>query len=156
MSALAKAVDLKTINKNIARGKGRKLSAKDIKPDSVGAPVAKYIFKHIEQSRLTNNDLAKILGYASHTNMSMVRSGAARLPVVKAPLMAEALDCDKFELGYLVLENNHPHEIAPMKQLGLLCTKEERELLTLVSDNVPLGERARFLAELKEFVQKFN
>ena len=137
------------------RGKAvRKLSLDMIRDDSKGAPVAKFLFKHFQKTDLRTEEIAAKLGYNSHSNMSMVRTGAARLPVVKAPALAELLDIkDKYEFGMLVAENNDHNSVQAMKELGLIVSKQERELLDLINSHVPKGDMRTFKANLTKALE---
>lgn len=141
----------KTRNTKSAKSKAvRKLSLDMIKDDAKGAPVAKYLFKYFQKADISNSDIAKQLGYDNHSNMSMVRTGAARLPVVKAPALAKILEIkDRYEFGILVAENNDAPAVAAMKELGVVVTKQERKLLDLINKHIPKGDISQFSKNLE-------
>lgn len=132
------------------RGKlGRQLTIDMIKPDSKGAPVAQYLFPYFQSSGISNEVLANEIGFKNHSNMSMVRTGAARLPVVKAPMLAKILQLpNRYEFGMLVAENNMPNEIEALKRMGIAIDKKERKLLDLIQENVPKGDMNAFIKTL--------
>jgi len=132
----------------------RKLSLDMIKEDAKGGPVAKFLFKYFQRSEFRTEELAEKLGYKSHSNMSMVKTGAARLPVVKAPALAELLDVkDRYQFGMLVAENNDADSVQAMKELGLIVNKQERELLDLINKHVPKGDMRNFKENLTKALE---
>ena len=148
--------ETKTTRKSGGTRTKRELSLDMIKENAMGAPVAKYIFPFIKTSGIYNNDLAAKLGYKHHSNMSMVRSGASKLPVAKAKLMAEALNMpNHFEFGLLVAENNHPTEIAVLQEMGVVISQKERDILDMIEEKVPAGEMKRFKEQLQKMLDDF-
>jgi hypothetical protein len=133
--------------------KGRGLSHNKIKDDAPGAPVAKYLYGPIMASGLSINELSKILEYSQHSNVSMVKNGLSRLPVVKILKVVSCLDVDAYKLASLVLENNHPTYPDILKRAGLICDKWERGVLNQINKAVPLGERKEFAAKLEAFLK---
>lgn len=128
----------------------RKLSLDMVKDGAKGAPVAKFLFKYFQMADITNEEIAESLGYKSHSNMSMVRTGAARLPLVKAPKLAELLNIqDRYKFGLLVAENNDADGVAAMKELGIIVDKQERQLLDLINKHVPKGDMSQFSKNLE-------
>ena len=132
--------------------RGRELTLNMIDEKAPGYPVAMYIFKPIKRIGLTNTKLARELNYNAHSNMSMIRSGAARLPITKAPKMASLIECDPYEFGRLVAENNMPDELQAMEQLGLICSKEERALLTEINQSVPIDNRPELIEKIRQLI----
>jgi transcriptional regulator with XRE-family HTH domain len=132
------------------RGGGRRLTLDKISPSSKGAPVAKYIFPYAQASGVSVKELSEALGYDSHNNVSMYRTGAARMPIGKAPVIAEVLNIpNRYEFGLLVAENNMPDNVEALKEMGVICTQQERNILDVINEHVPLGDRADFLAKLE-------
>ncbi len=140
----------KASEKKSTRGRAiRKLSLDMIKEDSKGEPVAKFLFKYFQRSEHSNSEIAAALNYGSHSNMSMVRTGAARLPLEKAPLLADLLEIEeRYEFGMLVAENNDAKGLAAMKELGVVVSKRERELLDVINKHVPAGDFKQFSKNL--------
>ena len=132
--------------------RGRELTLNMIDKKAPGYPVAMYIFKPLKNIGLTNTVLARELSYNAHSNMSMVRSGAARLPMTKAPKMASLIECDPYEFGRLVAENNMPDELSAMEELGLICSKDERVLLDEINKSVPVGDRPELIEKIRELI----
>lgn len=156
MAAHALTADANTLPKRKASNKrtGRELTLDKIKPNAKGAPVARYIFPYIQKSGLTNNDLAEFLGYENHSNMSMMRSGAARLPISKAPVLAEMVEVEnKYEFGMLVFENNCPEYVQPLKDMGVIINQNERDMLDMIEKHVPKGDIRKFKKELQTFLE---
>ena len=86
--------------------------------------------------------------------MSMIRTGQARLPLAKAPKLAEVLDIDDHqEFGLLVAENNAPGDISALKTLGVIATKEERELLAVIKGILPT-EMRNFIIWIKQILDE--
>lgn len=140
----------KASEKKSARGRAvRKLSLDMIKENAKGGPVAKFLFKYFQRSEHSNSEIAEALKYDNHSNMSMVRTGAARLPMKKAPLLADLLEIEeRYEFGMLVAENNDPSGLAAMKELGVVVSKGERELLDIINKHVPAGDFKQFSKNL--------
>lgn len=127
----------------------RKLSLDMIKDKAKGAPVAKFLYKYFQTTDISNDEIAEELGYKSHSNMSMVRTGAARLPLIKAPKLADLLQIrERYEFGMLVAENNDPDSVEALKKLGVVINKQERELLDIINQFVPKGDMRNFKKNL--------
>lgn len=134
----------------------RDLTLDMIKSDSMGAPVARYIFPYIKKQGVFNKELTEALGYSHHSNMSMVRSGAAKLPIVKAAKMAEILELpNPYEFGLLVAENNMPEEVNVLLELGVIVTQEERDILDLIQSKVPAGDMGDFKFKLQALLDEY-
>lgn len=132
------------------------LSLDMIKPDAKGAAVARYIFPYFQKCGLSNSELAKKVSYTNHSNMSMVRTGQARLPLVKAPLMADALGIEnKSEFGLLVAENNLPESVAALRELGVIASDKELELLVAIRKRVLPSELGEFKVWLEEMLEVY-
>lgn len=135
---------------------GRELTLDMVKRDAPGAPVATYIYPFVKTSGISNNELGKLVGYSSHSNMSMVRSGLAKLPVKKANALAEALHINnKHEFGLLVAENNYPEEVDVLKQMGVIVDKKERLILDSILERVPAGDFPDFVEKLNKLLDEY-
>lgn len=121
-----------------------------IDDDAPGAVVAKYIFHPLERTGMTNSELAKKLGYPSHSNISMMRSGQQRLPILKAETLAEITGMDKHALGIKVLKNNKPEEYLVLKSMGVIASKRERDFFDKLSEIVPTEDQGEFLDKIIE------
>ena len=160
MAAQALKVDSKLTNTVTSKTKStkskavRKLSLDMIKNDSQGAPVAKFLYKYFQTSDLTNVEIARALGYKSHSNMSMVRTGAARLPIIKAPKLADLLDIrQRYEFGLLVAENNDHESVSALKEMGVIVDKQERALLDMIQKHIPKGDMKQFSKNLQSALE---
>lgn len=136
--------------------KSRELSLDMLKKNAPGFPVARYMYDAMKSSDLTNEQMKIRLGYTQHSNVSMMKTGAARLPIKKAQLVADMLELDYFEFGKLVAENNIPDEVIVLENMGVICSEEEREMLDIIHKNVPSGDIRSFKKDLQEFVKSWQ
>lgn len=137
-------------SKKVSVRRAKVLQLDMIKDDDPAASVAKYIFKPLARTGMTNSELAKKLGYPSHSNISMMRSGQQRLPIKKAGVLAEVAEMNEHALGIKVLENNLPEEYLVLKSMGVIASKRERDFFNELSEIVPTGAQREFLEKIIE------
>ena len=95
-------------------------------------------------------DIAEEAGFTSHNMMSMIRSGATKLPLDRVPKLAGALECDPAFLLRLALEQEVGKTAATalMDVMGTPVTQNERQWLAEIRD-VSKGSDPRLTSRLR-------
>lgn len=106
----------------------------NLKYPYAGTAMAKFLTKRINELKpdLTQREIAQRLGYTGINFVSMMKTGAARVPLEKVPRLAEILDVDVAHLVRLGLEQYWPAPEVVAKVLSAPVTKNEMALLWLV------------------------
>lgn len=80
---------------------------------------------------LSDQALADALGYGSSALISLIKDGRMRLPMVKARVLAEALEMDPGEVLYLLLRDTNPEMLASIEEClaPLALTRTEARLI---------------------------
>lgn len=80
---------------------------------------------------LSDQALADALGYESSAVISLIKDGRMRLPMVKARVLAEALEMDPGEVMYLLLRDTNPEMLASIEEClaPLALTRTEARLI---------------------------
>lgn len=93
--------------------------------------MVKFLAKRIDQlnPELTQREIAQRLGYRCVNFVSMMKTGAARVPLEKLPALAEILDVDPAHLVRLGLEQYWPELEVVSRVLPPPITKNEFVLL---------------------------
>ncbi|WP_033839194.1 hypothetical protein [Mesorhizobium loti] len=117
--------------------------------------IAKFIDGRIDQlkGRKSQKDIAAEAGFTNVNFLSMIKSGAAKVPLDRVPALAGALECDGARLFLLALEQYHKRSaLVAIKQIfGTVLSPNEVcwiEVLRKASDKTdpPLTVvRARIL-----------
>lgn len=96
--------------------------------------MVKFLSKRIDQLKpeLTQREIAHRLGYRCVNFVSMMKTGAARVPFEKLPALAEILDVDPAHLVRLGLEQYWPELEVVSRMLPAPITKNEIVLLRLI------------------------
>ena len=96
--------------------------------------MVKFLAKRIDELKpeLTQREIALRLGYRCVNFVSMMKTGAARVPFEKLPALAEILDVDPAHLVRLGLEQYWPELEVVSRVLPAPITKNERALLRLI------------------------
>lgn len=138
---------------------GNRVSLKDIQDETKerkGRPVAEYMFPYIRESGLSNTELAKMLGYRNHTNLSMAKSGTAILPLNKVEAMAKAVNCDKRQLATLVMKTSNRENFDILTRCGVIMNDRQRRIVQTVENSLPIGDMDKeFIEALQEFVKSY-
>jgi transcriptional regulator with XRE-family HTH domain len=94
-------------------------------------PMVKFLSKRIDELKpeLTQREIAHRLGVRSVQFVSMMKTGAARVPLEKLPLLAEILGVDPAHLVRLGLGQYWPELDVVSKVLPAPVTKNEMALL---------------------------
>lgn len=108
--------------------------------------VAQFITKKIAESGKSQKQIAEELGYEHPNVISMIKSGATKLPLEKVSAMARALNVDPGCLLRLALDEYQPGLYVAIEEclLSPLLNRAERELiakLRRMTDTANLGLR---------------
>src|SRR5215472_8170302 len=98
--------------------------------------LVKFLAKRIDELKpdLTQREIAHRLGYKGINFVSMMKTGAARVPFEKLPLLAEILGVDPVHLLRLGLDQYWPEFGTALKMLPAPVTKNELAVLRLIRD----------------------
>ena len=118
--------------------------------------LAKFISQRIMELRpqKSQNEIAIEAGFVSRNMLSMLKSGASKLPLDRVPSLAKALDCDPAYLLRLTLEQIEG-DTAPealMDIMGTAVTENEKAWLHEIraaSDNTDPRMTARSRASIR-------
>lgn len=77
--------------------------------------VARYVDKYALDSGLTNREIAAALGIRSANFISMIRTGATKLPIKYAARLARIIRADPPTLVFLCLREYRPEEFAALR-----------------------------------------
>lgn len=96
-----------------------------------GTAMVKFLTKRINELKpdLTQREIAQRLGYTSVNFVSMMKTGAARVPLEKLPALAEILGVDPAHLLRLGLEQYWPEIEVISRVLPAPVTKNEMAVL---------------------------
>lgn len=112
------------------------MSTTRMKPQYPFADTAmvKFLTKRIDELKpeLTQREIALRMGYRCVNFVSMIKTGAARVPLAKLPALAEILEVDPAHLVRLGLEQYWPEIEVVSKVLPPPITKNEMALLRLI------------------------
>ncbi|MER8857022.1 XRE family transcriptional regulator [Mesorhizobium sp. M0757] len=117
--------------------------------------IAKFIDRRIDQlkGRKSQRDIAVEAGFTNVNFVSMLKSGAAKVPFDRVPGLAKALECDPARLFLLALEQYFESSaLVAIKQIfGTVVSENEVswiEVLRKASDNTDppvTAKRAKIL-----------
>lgn len=119
---------------------------------------AKFLDKRIEQlqSRKSQREIAREIGFAQPQALSMMKTGELKIPLDRVPAFARALETDGAHLFRLVLEQHlRGEEISKVINdiFGTIISKNEKsfvELLRDVSNNADPEITPELEADLKK------
>lgn len=96
--------------------------------------MARFLTKRIDELKpdVTQREIAQRMGYRSVNFVSMMKTGAARMPLEKLPALAEILGVDPAHLVRLGLEQYWPELDVVSRVLPAPITKNEMAFLRLV------------------------
>jgi len=121
--------------------------------------VADYIKQQLEVVDITQREVARLTGFSTPNNISMIKEGASKLPINRIPAMARALKVDPAYLLRLTLSEYMPETWAVIESLlgKEIATESELKALQIMreaSGNIPINyadeDNARRLGELVE------
>ena len=107
--------------------------------------------------RMTQRDLAKAMGFSTANMLSMLRTGNAKVPFIKIPVIAAVLDIDPAMLLRLHLREQWPEfENVVFEIFGGILTRAERDWIEFFADvglpSLPSGSMKR--KELKKLLKE--
>lgn len=95
--------------------------------------LAKFLDRRVLQLKPVKSqaEIAEEAGFVSPNMMSMLRSGASKLPIDRVPALAKALDCDPAYLLQMALEQVAGDTVARamIEIMGTPVTKNEEQWL---------------------------
>jgi transcriptional regulator with XRE-family HTH domain len=99
---------------------------------STTSPTARFLDEAIRNSPLTQAEIAARAGFPKPNVLSMMKLGQTKVPLVRIPGLAQALDVDRTEFLEIALAEYHPevHQILT-EVLGLPLDRDEEDLLAL-------------------------
>lgn len=118
--------------------------------------VAAYIAERIDYCEKRQNQIAREVGFDKPNMISMIRSGATKLPISKVPAMARAIAVDPMELLVRCLKEYQPENwaaIEPLLELGL--SPDERRLVQALRVSVGGPYLAAMNDEAKSHLEAF-
>jgi transcriptional regulator with XRE-family HTH domain len=98
----------------------------------ISSPTARMLDTAIQNTPLTQAEIAKRAGFPKPNVLSMMKNGLTKVPLARIPALAQALGIDQTQFLDCALAEYHPeiHEILT-EVLGLPLTSDEEELLGL-------------------------
>jgi predicted XRE-type DNA-binding protein len=96
--------------------------------------VKDFLTFHIENCGRTNAEIAELVGFPRANVISMLKSGATRLPINRITLMAKAIDVEPAVLFRTVMEEYMPGFLIVTDEVyqAEVLTPEEREIVQRV------------------------
>lgn len=93
---------------------------------------AELLSEAIENSSLTQREIADRVGFKHANIISMLKSGETRVPLDRIPALAQTLGIDERQFLLLAIAEYHPrvHEVL-VDVLGLPLTDAELEIVTM-------------------------
>lgn len=93
--------------------------------------VQQYVAAQLELCGRSQSEVARACGFASPQMISMIKSGAAKVPIGKIKVLASALRVDPMYLFRLVMEEYQPEvlEVLDEFQPSLVLTQDEVDLI---------------------------
>jgi len=119
--------------------------------------VARFIASRIEDSRLSQKDIATLCGFENPNIITMIKHGNTKVPLDKIGLVANALEIDAIQLFKMCMEEYQPstwNVIAPLMESAL--TRDESRLLMALRESAgglslsALGAKSR--QHLEDFI----
>ena len=98
----------------------------------ISSPTARMLDEAIQNSPLTQAEIAKRAGFPKPNVLSMMKSGQTKVPLARVPSLAAVLDIDETQFLDCALAEYHPevHEVLT-EVLGLPLEPDEEALLGL-------------------------
>jgi len=82
-------------------------------------PVYEYIAQIIAMSGKTQVEIAQEVGFKKPNMLSMIKMGKTKLPLTKAPALADALGIDRKHLVMRCLREYHPDIVEVLEESGM-------------------------------------
>lgn len=96
------------------------------------SPTAMLLSKAIEDSELTQREIADRVGFKSANIISMMKKGETRVPLERVPALAATLGIDERQFLMVAIEEYHPgvHEVL-LDVFGLPLSDAELGIVTM-------------------------
>ena len=96
------------------------------------SPTANMLAKALEESDLTQREVADRVGFRNANIVSMMKTGETRVPLDRIPALAQTLGMDEQDFLILAIQEYHPgvHEVL-VDVLGLPLSDAELGILTM-------------------------
>ena len=96
------------------------------------SPTANMLAKALEESDLTQREVADRVGFRNANIVSMMKTGETRVPLDRIPKLAQTLSMDEQDFLILAIQEYHPgvHEVL-VEVLGLPLSDAELGILTM-------------------------
>lgn len=108
------------------------------------SPTAQMLNEAIENSPLTQAEIAKRAGFPNPNVLSMMKNGLTKVPLARIPMLADALEIDRTPFIECALEEYYPevHDVLT-EMLGFPLTPDEEELVGIyrmacLDEEIPL------------------
>jgi hypothetical protein len=96
------------------------------------SPTARFLDEAIRNSPRTQAEIAARAGFPKPNVLSMMKLGQTKVPLVRIPGLAEALDVDRTEFLEIALAEYHPEVYEILTDvLGLPLDRDEENLVAL-------------------------
>jgi transcriptional regulator with XRE-family HTH domain len=117
-------------------------------------PLHQILARRIDESGLTQREIASALGYNRSNLVAMIKSGKMRIPISKIPNLADVLGIDRVELMRRALAEYQPEVLETLNQmLQEVVSESERRLLgelrKMINGPVPPLATAKQREQLK-------
>jgi transcriptional regulator with XRE-family HTH domain len=99
---------------------------------TIFSPTAKKLTRAIDESGLTQREIAERSGFKRANIISMMKSGETRVPLNRIPALSAVLGMDERDFLIIAIEEYHPgvHEVL-VETLGIPLTEAETGILTM-------------------------
>ena len=104
------------------------------------AKVAAFVEQRVNRSKLSQKEMADICGFPTANMITMIKTGATKVPIEKIPKLARALDVDRVEFFDMVMRSYKPKEYnAILEIIGEPITEAEHKVVNLLRRIIPEG-----------------
>ncbi|MEO8298467.1 MAG: helix-turn-helix transcriptional regulator [Burkholderiales bacterium] len=118
--------------------------------------VARFIAERVNNSKKSQTQIAKEIGFNTPNLISMLKTGTTRLPINKVPKIARALATDPVELLVMCFKEYQPENWEAIKPLlDLSLTSDERRLIRALRFSIGGLYLASLSNEAKKHLEEF-
>ena len=97
--------------------------------------VAEFLNLKVNESRLSQKEMAKAIGCVSPNNITMIKQGASKLAISRVPKVAKVLNVDPVQLLKMAYEEYDPETYKAITEiLGEPKTALEKKILASVNE----------------------
>jgi transcriptional regulator with XRE-family HTH domain len=102
------------------------------------SPTANLLAYYIDQSPMTQAEIAQRVGYKRPNVLSMFKTGVSPVPIAKIPILAEVLEIDAIRFLRTALQEYHPELLEVIESVrGHCLTENEMALLERFREELP-------------------